>query len=259
MFMYKEKVIESIRTINSGSAGSTMNIIIAAYNLLEYIINNDKYETMVEKIYKYYDEEYDYELSLTTANDEIQYLLSLCCTLLLLGENYSLDEVGLVAKNYNDKDIAKFFKFANLINEKYGFELKLDTINNLQLQKNLKSQENIEKSITDTENKIIEINNRIDKIHFDTISIISIFVAVIFTLYGSTQLIGGIITNITSDNYVLMFKTALVLGLILSIIVSLLISVMSWYDKKSNRKWLIITLNLILAVITVLSWIIKIK
>ena len=51
----------------------------------------------------------------------------------------------------------------------------------------------------------------------------------------------------------------LVLGFILSIIVYLLISVMSWYDKKSNRKWLIITLNLILAVITVLSWIIKIK
>ena len=257
--MYKEKVIESIKAINSGSTGSTMKAQIAAYNLLEYISSNGKYEDMVEKIYKYFDEEYDYDASLTTANDELQYLLSLCCTLLLVGKNYSLDEVGLTAKDYTDKDITNFFKFASLINEKYGFELKLDTINNLQLQKNLILQEKMEKSITDTENKMNETSNRIDKIHFDTISIISIFVAVIFALYGSTQLVSSVVKRITSNNYILMFRTALVLGLVLSIIISLLISVMSWHDKKSNRRWIIIILNLILAIVTILSWVIKIK
>lgn len=257
--MNKVKVIESIKAINTGSAGSSMKGKIAAYHLLEYISKNENYEDMVEKIYKYYDEEYDYETSLTTISDELQYLLSLCCTLLLSGEKYSLDEVGLTAKNYTDKDITNFFKFASLINEKYGFELKLDNINNLQLQKNLKLQEKIEKSITDTENKMNEINNRIDKIHFDTISIISIFVAVIFALYGGTQLVSNIIEKISSDNYVLMFRTALVLGLVLSTIISLLLSVMSWYDKKNDKKWILSALNLILAIITVLSWVIKIK
>ena len=62
-----------------------------------------------------------------------------------------------------------------------------------------------------------------------------------------------------SDNYVLMFRTALVLGLILSIIISLLLSVMSWHDKKSNKRWILVVLNIILAIVTVLSWMIKIK
>ena len=137
--------------------------------------------------------------------------------------------------------------------------MKLDSNNNLQLQRNLSEQEKLEKSIVNTENKLNETNGRIDKIHFDTISIISIFVAVIFALYGGTQLVSSIIAKITSDNYVLMFRTALVLGLVLSIIISLLLSVMSWHDKKSNRRWILVALNIILAIVTVLSWKIKIK
>lgn len=257
--MSEEKVLESIKETCSGSAGCSLRIKVAAYNLLDYINSNDNYDKIVNLICKYFNEEYDYKSSLTIPSDEIEYLLSTCCTFLLLGKKNNLDEVGLNPREYNEKEIVNFFKFANLINEKFEYQLKLDSINNLQLQRNLLMQEKLEKSIKDTENKIEGINDRIDKIHFDTISIISIFVAVIFALYGGTQLVSSIITKITSDNYVLMFRTALVLGLVLSIIISLLLSVMSWHDKKSNKRWILVVLNIILAIVTVLSWMIKIK
>ena len=257
--MREEKVLESIKETCSGSAGCSLRIKVAAYNLLDYINSNDNYDKIVNLICKYFNEEYDYKSSLTIPSDEIEYLLSTCCTFLLLGKKNNLDEEGLTSKEYTDKEIIKFFKFANLINEKFDYRLKLDSINNLQLQRNLSEQEKLEKSIVNTENKLNETNGRIDKIHFDTISIISIFVAVIFALYGGTQLVSSIIAKITSDNYVLMFRTALVLGLVLSIIISLLLSVMSWHDKKSNRRWILVALNIILAIVTVLSWMIKIK
>ncbi len=257
--MQKEKVIESIKSMCFGSAGSTKRVNIAAYHLLDYVSSKKDYDKLVDLIYKYFTNEYDYNMSLTTPADEIECLLSTCCTFLLSGKRNNLDEEGLTSKEYTDKEIIKFFKFANLINEKYDYRLKLDSINNLQLQRNLSEQEKLEKSIVNTENKLNETNGRIDKIHFDTISIISIFVAVIFALYGGTQLVSSIIAKITSDNYVLMFRTALVLGLVLSIIISLLLSVMSWHDKKSNRRWILVALNIILAIVTVLSWMIKIK
>lgn len=257
--MSEEKVLESIKETCSGSAGCSLRIKVAAYNLLDYINSNDNYDKIVNLICKYFNEEYDYKSSLTIPSDEIEYLLSTCCTFLLLGKKNNLDEVGLKPREYNEKEIVKFFKFANLINEKFNYYLKLDSINNLQLQRNLSVQEKLEESIKDTKNKMDEINDRIDKVHFDTISIISIFVAVIFALYGGTQLVSSIIARITSENYVLMFRTTLTLGLVLSIFISLLLSVMSWHDRKSNKRWVLIVLNLILAIVTVLSWIINIK
>lgn len=255
MILNKEKVMESIKATNCGSTGCNMKMEVAAYNLLEYICSNDNYDEIIDLIYKFYNEEYDYEASLTIPTDEIGYMLSICCTLLLSENKISFDDVGLKAKKYTDKDITKFFKFANLINKKYDFELTLNSINTLQLQRNLLSQENLEKTIKNAEDKMDDINIRIDKIHFDTISIISIFVAVIFALYGGTQLVSSIITRISSDNYKLMFKTALILGYILFTFISTLLSVMTWHDKRANKKWLLIILNAIFAIVVVLSWI----
>ena len=232
--MNEDKVLKEIKAMCPGSVGSSLKTKIAAYSLLDYISTKDKYDGLVESIYKYFNEEYDYKSSLTLPIDEVEYLLITCCTFLLSGKKNNLDDVGLIAKEYTEKEIVNFFKFANLVNEKFGYHLRLDPINNLQLQRNLSVQEKIEENINNTEIKLNSINDRIDKGHFDTISIISIFVAVIFALYGGTQLVSSIITKITSDNYILMFRTALVLGLVLSILISSILSVMSWYDKKSN-------------------------
>ena len=260
--MQKGIVLDSIKKMCSDSANNPESgkyLMIAAYNLLEYVNSKEDLKDLINSIQKFFNEEYDHKVTLTCPADEIECLLSTCCSFILSGKKNNLDEIGLVSKDYDENAIISFFKFANLINEKFEYQLKLDSINNLQLQRNLLMQEKLEKSIKDTENKIEGINDRIDKIHFDTISIISIFVAVIFALYGCTQLVSIIITKITFDNYVLMFRTALVLGLVLSIIISLLLSVMSWHDKKSNKRWILVVLNIILAIVTVLSWMIKIK
>lgn len=104
--MNKSKVIENIKNVCSKSAGSSMKIEIAAYNLLEYVSSSKgNYKKIVDLIYKYFTEEYDYDASLTYPNEELKCLLSTCCTLLLFGKNINLNETGLQSKEYTENDI----------------------------------------------------------------------------------------------------------------------------------------------------------
>ena len=106
IILNESKVIESIKNVCSKSAGSSMKIKIAAYNLLEYVSSSKgNYKKIVDLICKYFTEEYDYDASLTYPNEELKCLLSTCCTLLLFGKNINLNETGLQSKEYTENDI----------------------------------------------------------------------------------------------------------------------------------------------------------
>ena len=54
--MSEEKVLESIKETCSGSAGCSLRIKVAAYNLLDYINSNDNYDKIVnyfQEVYKW--------------------------------------------------------------------------------------------------------------------------------------------------------------------------------------------------------------
>lgn len=245
------EVIDIIKHINEGSAGCSLRIQIAAYNLLEYIIQNEDYRRIIKLIYKYYTKEYDN--SDADAIIELQNLLSLCCTLLLNGKKYSLEDIGLKSKKYEDNDIIKFIKFTDLINEKYKYELKLDSINDLRLQQLSLIQQKIEYSLNNVNDKINNASQRIDKIHFDTISIISVFVAIIFTLYGGTQLVSSVIDKINKHNYRLIINTGIIMGYILLILTSVLLSTLSSNCKKNIKGWIIVILNVIYSIVVIVA------
>ena len=249
-------MVENIKEINRGGAGTSLRERLAAYNLLEYIIENSNYEKLVDIIYNYYNEEYNNDESDITGNEELEYLLSECSRLVLLGDKAPFNDIGLTAKNYSNTELINFIKFVNLINCKYNYQLRIDSVNALQLQRNILSQEELEKLIDQTNSKIIETNNRIDNIHFDTISIISIFVAVIFALYSGSNLTISIVEKIGLNNCSLL-RVALVLGFIYSVFISLLISAMTWYHKKRKRNWIIILLNTLLFILVIISFLIK--
>lgn len=183
----------------------------------------------------------------------MQNLLSLCCTLLLNGKKYSLEDIGLKSKKYEDNDIIKFIKFTDLINEKYKYELKLDSINDLRLQQLSLIQQKIEYSLNNVNDKINNASQRIDKIHFDTISIISVFVAIIFTLYGGTQLVSSVIDKINKHNYRLIINTGIIMGYILLILTSVLLSTLSSNCKKNIKGWIIVILNVIYSIVVIVA------
>ena len=251
--MSKEKVVESIKSIHYGSAGCSMRIKISAYRLLDYISKNSDYEEIINSISKYYNEEYE---DAATKIKELEMLLSTCSALLLVGKEYSLEDVGLTAKDYKNKDIINFHKFVDDIKKNSEFKLKLDYSDEIESKYIILSQEKVEESIDEMEIKIQNIEERINKIHFDTISIISIFIAVIFALYGGTKLVSSVVRKVQPCNVDLLIKTAFLLGYILLTFISVVVAALSSYDKKKWRIILIAALNAIYALVVILSLII---
>lgn len=249
--MKVKNVIDTIKKIYDGSAGCSLRVKIAAYYLLDYIITNNDYKEIVNSIYNCYSKNFEDYKTVAPATEELEYLLLICCNLLLSGEKYSLDDVGLESKNYSDKDVISFLIFVNLINEKYDYELKIDIINSLQIQRNILTQEKLEKIVNDTYDKMDKVNEKVDKIHFDTIGIISIFVAIIFAFYSNIELVSSVIKKINADNYIFVIKTGLIMGYSLFAATSVLISTISTKCKKNIKGWILIALNIIYAVLVV--------
>ena len=164
----------------------------------------------------------------------------------MLGSKKDYSYAGIEPREYSEVEISKFIRFTNLLNEKFEYRLEMANMINLQLQRNARAQERIEKEITDVE-------QRINKIHFDTISIISIFVAIIFALYGGVNLGNSLINKIDPEDYRLLVKIGLIIGYILVALVSIIVTSLSMYDNKKNKKWVILAINLMFAAVAVIA------
>jgi hypothetical protein len=174
---------------------------------------------------------------------ELEYIIVICSNLLFIEDEVYLKSIGLTRREYTRTDVSKFFKFSNMLNKKFNYTLKLDAVNNYQLQTNMELCNQLDESLNKTSKRMAEINVRIDKINFNTMEIISLFIAIIFALYGGIQLTSSVVNKITIDNYSLMVKTALFLGYALFILISAILSVLSWHDKSKNKNVLLMVLG----------------
>ena len=232
--------------------GYSNRILYLSYDLLDYVIENNNYDKIIDLIYDYYENNKSSEKY--NSNGELETIIIGCTNLLFIEDESYLKSIGLKMKKYNQTDISRFFKFSNSLNKKFNYKLKLDIVNNYQLHLNTKMCEKLDENLNSASERIKTINERIDKFHFNTIEIISIFVAIIFALYGGTQLIGNIVNKIGEVDYNLIIKSSLVLGYIMFTFISALISVMSWHDKSKNKGFILIILNIILAAVVIISF-----
>lgn len=248
-----DKIIDKFRNIQHGTAGSSIKLVYASNELLQFVTSNDNYDEIINKIYDYYHNEYKEKINkkeavLNPAINELREIIMICSNILLPAYKKDFIEVlDINVKDYSLQDIKKFIKFTSELNEKESYQLQLDSYSNLLTFYNQHVQNKLEDKITITELKLKKFDEKIDKINFDIIGIISIFVAIIFSLFGGSQLLCNIFENITPCNYRLLVKTALIIGFTFSIFISLLLINITHVDK--SKKTSIFILNILYAIL----------
>ncbi len=253
--MKEKNILNKIKSISVGTAGSSMQLLSISYDVLEYAINNDNYDKLINLLYDYCIDNFPINLTKQGISwkNQLESIIISCCTIIYSGDKTFINDAGLKVKNYSKKDISNFFDFTCYLNKKFDNKLNLDSVNRYQLIINQEKIKELESKSEEINNKIKKTDERIDKIHFDTVSIISIFIAVIFAIFGSINLLNNMFTNIKNINDII--KISIIFGYILFSLIYLLISVMSWYQSiKKKINIIIIVFQILFFILIILSW-----
>lgn len=250
--MEVNEVIEMLKTITHTTAGVSLRRVNTAYKIVEYIVENEDDSDLVDAIYDYYlnDFEENNEYG-NTYIEELNSLNDLCSNILISDSKIIYEAAGVDYKEYTLKDMEKYLSFISHIEKRFNVKLKENE--RLLLIYTKGRQVNFKSELISAQKELQAVNKRLDKINFSMIEIISIFIAVIFALFGGTQLVCNVFNNLTENNYKIFIKAVIIIGFIFSIFISVLISIFPQIDTK--KRDFIITLNklyLVLCLITLI-------
>lgn len=247
--MEVNEVIEMLKTITQKTAGVSLRRVNTAYKIVEYIVENEDDSDLVNAFYDYYlnDFEENNEYG-NTYIEELNSLNDLCSNILISDSKIIYEVAGVDYKEYTLKDMEKYLSFISHIEKRFNIKLKENE--RLLLIYTKGRQVNFKSELISAQKELQAVNKRLDKI-FSMIEIISIFIAVIFALFGGTQLVCNVFNNLTENNYKIFIKAVIIIGFIFSIFISVLISILPQIDIK--KRDFIITLNKIYLVLCLIT------
>lgn len=143
-----------------------------------------------------------------------------------------------IRKNKDDFDLdelsEKIMEFIDVFN-KYPFPYKIAKDFGLEVDRIHKVQSSLNKDINEINNRYNAISTKIDKINYDFIGTISLFVGVIFAVYGGFELCTSVFKYIGKIEFKYLIIALNILGYIELSIISLLVHVIFKINNRSSK------------------------
>lgn len=238
-----EILTNKLYDINPYTAGSSIKADSTALYLLE-IIEKYNIKKIAKTIKKFIEENRKY------SKQE--------CYEIINGIIYRCDDY--IRNLENKSDIyEKYIKFIDEFNS-YDIEYKISKDVNLEIMNLDEKQRKINKNVEDANKRYEEISKRIDKANYDLIGTISLFVGIIFAIYGGFELTTSVFKYIGSVEFAYLIISLLVIGFIELSIVSLLVYIIFKINNKDGREiWYIDGFYFITMLIFIIVCFFKIK
>ena len=219
----KEKIYElteKLYNINPNSAGVSIRMDMLTMYFLELIENYDlmKIAKCIFNFIKDNTRKYDYPDRCTI----VEGLISRC-------NDYFFD-------NNDSNDIYnRYIEFIDTYNNLDENNKKIDKPTSLEINKLEKMQKRIKQDIDNINNEYGNIKNKIEKINYDLIGTISLFIGVIFAIYGGFQLTNSVFEYIGTIEFKYLLITLSVIGFIELSIVSLLVYLVFRINDRNGK------------------------
>ena len=212
----KDKLYE----INPCSSGSSARMKILEYSFLELIEKSDLRK--IAYLIHDYIENNTYKYNYPERCDIITCMISDC------------NDIFFNNKDETRNTYNRYVEFIDIFN---GFksDYKISKNLNLEINKLEEMQKKIENSFNSINKKYKEVENKIDKINYDLIGTISLFIGVIFAIYGGFQLTNSVFSYIGEIEFKYLLIALSVIGFIELSIVSLLVYFVFIINDRNGR------------------------
>lgn len=224
-----DKIIESLKEIHPATAGCSIRTEISAYYILKYLKTGDQKE-LADQLYEF-TEVNEYEITYNILEEIFDN-----CQKMLLGEKTQSDNVKLEKMKLNFNDVTNFFYLLFELGKVSKYDFK---INNSLFVEYLGS---FNDSVNKLNTKVELLEDRINRNTFDSIGVISFFVAIITLIFSGINNTKPILDFLINKNIGIRGSSIVILGLayILSFIVFVLLTVINQNSKKKVRVLIII-------------------
>lgn len=233
-----ELLSEKLYSINPNSAGSSIAADSTALFLLEMIEKNNikKIAQIIRNFFKD-----NRKLSYVECTEIIDTLIYIC--------NDYIRNMDNDSKTIYDK----YIKFIDEFNS-YDFEYKIKKDVNLEIDQLDEKQKMITKSVEEANKKFDNINRKIEKLNYDLIGTISLFIGIIFAIYSGFNLTTSIFKYIGKIEFAYLLIALLVIGFIELSIVSLLVYIIFKINEKDGKEiWYIDSFYFIIMIISIIT------